>query len=69
MEFYSIDPFGDQRADLRMARLVWAMLQPHSKTPVDAQDFMLFPDDAHDLPDNVEGQEKAWMLKLNRTAD
>lgn len=51
-----------------MARLVWATLQPHSKSTIDPQDFLLFPDDANDLPDDVSAQERAWMLKLDRLA-
>jgi len=53
---------------MRMARTVWSNLAPHSKSEIDANDFMLFPDDAHDLPDDVSAQEKAFMLKLNRAA-
>ena len=68
MAFYGLDPWGDQRADMRMARLAWAMLAPHTKTPVDQNDFLLFPDEAHELPDDVEAQERAWMMKLSRSA-
>ncbi len=28
---YAVDPWGEDRADLRMRRQVWAALQPHSK--------------------------------------
>lgn len=49
-----------------MARLIEATLRPHMKGQIDANDFLLFPDDAHDLPDEVDGQEREWMLKLNR---
>jgi hypothetical protein len=28
---YDADPWGEERADMRMARLVWATLQPYSK--------------------------------------
>lgn len=55
---------------MRMARLASTAILPHVKpgTKVDPQDYMLFPDDAHELPDDVPDQERAWMLKLNRTA-
>lgn len=69
MAFYALDPWGEQRADMRMAQTVWATLAPHSKARIDANDFRLFPDEAHDLPDDVEAQEKAWMMKLGRMAD
>lgn len=69
MAFYSIDPWGDQRADMRMAQTMWAVLQPRSKQQLDPNDYRLFPDDAHNLPDDVEDQERAWMLKLSRSAD
>lgn len=41
---------------------------PHLKpgAKLDAMDYMLFPDDANDLPDDVSEQEKQWMLKLSR---
>jgi hypothetical protein len=69
LAFYSLDPWGEQRADMRMAKIVWAALQPNSKARLDPNDFRLFPDEAHELPDDIDDQEKAWMLKLNRTAD
>jgi len=52
---------------MRMARLVWATLAPHTKTPPDPADHMLFPEDALDLPDDIEAQERDWMLKLQRS--
>lgn len=52
-----------------MAKTVWSNLVPHSKETIDANDFLLFPDEAHDLPEDVNPQEKAWMMKLSRTAD
>ena len=67
MAFYSLDPWGDQRADMRMTRLICAALAPHSKSTLDPRDYMLFPDDAHDLPDDVSDQEKQWMRKLARS--
>lgn len=67
--FYSLDPWGDQRADMRMAQTIWAILQPQSKAKVDPNDFLLFPDDAHDLPEDVDSQERQWMMKLSRSGD
>lgn len=54
---------------MRMAQIVWGTIAPHSKGKIDAADFRLFPDEAHDLPDDVDAQEKAWMLKLGRVSD
>lgn len=53
---------------MRMARTVTMLLSPHLKpgAKLDAMDYMLFPDDANDLPDDVSEQEKQWMLKLSR---
>ncbi len=46
--YYSIDPFGDQRADIRMAILASAVVAPHierGKTAPKPADFMPFPDE------------------------
>lgn len=37
---YEADPWGEERADLRMARLCWAATQPHSKKKVREKDFL-----------------------------
>lgn len=66
---YAIDPWGDQRADMRMARIAEAAIAPHIKHCPDAQSFMLFPEDAMDLPDDVNAQERAWMMQLQRTGN
>lgn len=45
--YYSIDPFGDQRADLRNAILCSTVLAPHvekGKTGPKPSEFMLFQD-------------------------
>ncbi len=45
--FYSIDPFGDQRADLRMAILASAVVAPYiekGKTAPKLAEFMPFSD-------------------------
>jgi hypothetical protein len=59
---------GEQRADMRMARLSSTILQPHMKpgSKIDAVNFMLYPDDANDIPDDVEDQERKWMIALGR---
>lgn len=67
MAFYCLDPWGDQREDMRMAQTMWAIIQPQTKQRVDPNDYRLFPDEANDLPDDVNDQEKAWMLKLSRS--
>jgi len=51
---------------MRMARMVWAMLAPHSKSPQPEAEHMLFPEDMLDLPDDVDAEERANMLKLLR---
>lgn len=53
-----------------MARMVTNLLSPHLKpgTQLEPMDFMLYPDDAHNIPDDISDQEKAWMLKLRRTS-
>lgn len=54
---------------MRMARLAEAVLAPHVKKCPPAHEFMLFPDDAHDLPDDVSAHERALMMKLKRAGD
>lgn len=66
LAFYALDPWGEQRADMRMTQAVAASIAPHSKSKIDPNDYMLFPDAAHDLPDDVDGQEREWMMKLGR---
>jgi hypothetical protein len=38
---YGIDPWGEERDDLRMARIVWAALRPHYKRSIRERDFVL----------------------------
>lgn len=68
MAFYEIDPWGDQRDDMRMARLATTIIQPHLKpgAKVNPADYMLYPEDALELPEDVDAQERAWMLTLGR---
>jgi hypothetical protein len=37
---YEADPWGEERADMRMARQVWATLQPHSKKALKESRFV-----------------------------
>lgn len=69
MALWSLDPWGEQRADMRMAQTVWSNLAPHSKERIDANDFRLFPDEAHELPDDVTTDERAMMLKLGHLTE
>jgi len=64
MAFHRMDPFGEYRADLRMAR----SLAFQCKTPPPLEDFVLFPDDKNDLPEDVSAHEQQWMLALSRNA-
>jgi len=66
LAMYALDPWGEQRDDMRMAKMVVAMLAPHTKDRIEPVDHMLFPDDAHHLPDDLDAQERALMLKLDR---
>jgi hypothetical protein len=52
---------------MRMARIVWATLAPHSKTPPDPADHLLFPEDVLALPEDVDSREREWMAKLQRS--
>jgi len=38
--YYQLEPWGEDRADLRMARQIWAILQPQSKKTLDETDFL-----------------------------
>lgn len=67
--FYRLDPWGEQRADLRAAQIAVATLAPHTPkgSPLpNPRDLLLFPDDRLDLPDDLEAQEQQWMLELKR---
>ena len=66
MGYYPIDPFDNQRGDLRSAQQVAASLAPHSKKSVKPEDFLLFPEKAVDLPtvEDVAGREREWMKML-----
>lgn len=66
--FYEMDPWGEQRADLRMSMMMWASLRPHSKATIDPLGFMLYSDDKNDIPDDVSPDEARWMRMLNRKA-
>lgn len=68
MAFYGMDPWGEQRGDLRMAKMVCAILSPHTKARLDPGDFMLFPDEEHDLPEGLDEQERVWKMRLDRLA-
>jgi len=66
--FYEMDPWGEQRADLRMALGMWATLKPHSKAAIDPLGFMPYADEKNDIPDDVTAKEARWMTMLNRKA-
>lgn len=59
-----MDPWGEQRADLRAALVAIAGMQ--TKSPPLLSDLMLFPDERNDLPEDVAPEEQQWMLALNR---
>jgi hypothetical protein len=40
LDFYSLEPWGDERADLRMARIVWATLQKGNPKKVNERDYL-----------------------------
>lgn len=58
--YHHIEPFGEQRADMRSALVVRAT---QGGT---VSDHMLFPDDRHEIPDDVSAAEQAMMLKMQR---
>lgn len=64
--FYRLDPWGEQRADMRAAQIAAATLAPHSKTPPDPASLLLFPEDRLDVPDDLSTAEQRWMLELKR---
>jgi len=53
---------------MRAAQIVWAALAPHSTSPKMPADYMMFPEDALAIPEDVDGRERDWMLQLSRTA-
>lgn len=66
LAMYELDPWDEQRADMRIAKLICAVLAPHTRQSLSPSEFMLFPDDAHDIPDDVSAAEQAMMLKMSR---
>jgi hypothetical protein len=40
VQHHSLRPIGNHRQDMRMARIVWALTQPHSKTQIDETDYL-----------------------------
>lgn len=46
--------------------MVAATLAPHTKQQVNPMDHLLFPDDAHDIPDDLSPEERRLMLAMNR---
>lgn len=61
--YYAVEPFGEDRADLRMARQVWATLQPHSKRQLAESDFV-FQFGPTDPPTPEEYKAKAMRAYL-----
>lgn len=51
---------------MRHAALSRTVLLPHSRQAIDQREFMLFPDDVHDLPDDASDEERQMMLKMSR---
>jgi hypothetical protein len=66
---YSLEPFGQARDDMRMARIVWALLQPHSKKKLDESKFVFnwnYAKYATDAPkDGHEHRLKAMRVWAN----
>lgn len=58
--FYGLDPWGEQRADMRAAQLTAAVLAPHSKGRPRPKDFLLYPEERH-IP-----QDDVWKARLRR---
>ena len=57
MAFYSIEPFGEERADLRNALLCQTILLPHLKAntkPPSLESFMLFGDKEPEVMDGAD---------------
>jgi hypothetical protein len=66
--FYAVDPWGEQRADMRMSQIMWAALLPHvkSRNSLRPADWLLYPDKTADLAlvEGVEERELQWMKML-----
>lgn len=56
LALYSIDPWGEQRADMRIGQVAQITYNANSKKPRKLQDFMLFhakPEDRGDSPETI----------------
>ena len=63
--FYALDPWGEQRADMRAAKIASAALAPHSKAPPRLSDHLLFPEEEMGLPADMEDR---WDRVLDAAA-
>jgi hypothetical protein len=57
--FYSHEPFGEERADMRMARIVWATLQTNRKQRLNERDYIFRFTNVQKPATVAEYQEKA----------
>lgn len=67
-EFYSVDPWGDQRADLRNAQLACIMANAwrgRKQAPIQLATFLLFPDEDNKPP---VGDMRQLMSRLRAQA-
>lgn len=64
MEFYRRDPFGDQRADMRMANTIVAILKAaNPKNNPKLADLMLFPEPEPELsPEEWEREQQRRLI-------
>lgn len=69
MAFYSIDPFGDQRADLR-AGIVAATMSNRwrgkNENPASASDFMPFRGQSQQTPDEIKRALHSILKQVSR---
>lgn len=68
MAFYAIDPWGEQRADMRMAKMTQATYTGPLKRPPDLSDLMLYPDGGRPEEDATEQTPEQIAAILSRMA-
>jgi len=67
--FYAIDPFGDQRADLRagiVAATVSNRWRGRNEDPKAPSDFMPFKQDVQQTPDEIQRQLRNVLAQVKK---
>jgi len=65
-DVYAADPWGEQRADMRMARTVWAIFQSPRKQRINERDYLFTFSAAEAAPQTPEEYQSDYRAKAHR---